>query len=1158
MRKLLYGVAGLIVIVIIGLLVGPSFFDWNSYKPQIATAVKDALGRELRIVGDINLSILPSPALSVQRVSLENVEGADNREMVAFDEVEVNVDVSALLQGKIAVKSVRLVRPVIALEITKEGQASWDIKLPGSSPDAGASPSSTDAGSSGSSGFTVDVSLDSLQIENATITYRDARSGLSERIEGLTTNIAADSLSGPFRAEGSATARNIPFSFALNAGRLDANRPLPVNLEIGIAETQADIRFTGKLSDLTPDATLSGNVKATASDLANLAQKLAGAKLPSALKETLDLNAEVNASATVLGVNKLTIRLGETSFAGALHGLLKPTLEMDLVLSSTNVDVDKLLSYAARDGITETDKTATAASVETKIATSPQPKADDLAFKLPEDIVATFDLGVETASYNGGIIRDAALKGALRDGVVTLERLGATLPGSSAFSVSGTLKPAENLPQFSGAVAATSDNLRRVIQWLGVAPGSLPADRLRNFSYTSQLSANPKGAEVTDIQIQIDATRINGGLAVELRDKPGIGLRLDVDKLNLDAYLPKPPRTSKAAASASGTTAKATPKEKTATTTTTNAVATGLSQLLDALDANIQISAGQISLRGETARNAKLDLTIFDDKVTIQEASVADFAGIGASLAGTLSNENAKPSLNVDYAVIVRDTGRGARFLGMDLPMPAARLGKLTSKGRIDATLDRVRTVIRLSTMGVNANVKGSIGDLLTDPRLNFDIDIRHPELTTLIRKFAPTYRPAAKKLGPLKADLTIGGTQKAISVSKINIQAGPVNTVGTAKALQSADRTTIDLDLKTSEILLDLFLPPEPKASAGNSQRRRGGSGATSSTSRRTSAAKRWSSAPMNLSLPTNLDANATLRVAALTKDKISLKNAKMRAVLKSGNLSVEQLEATLFGGKIEGRAAVQPGKTKTAVAAELILSNLDSRTAVKTISGHDRIKGPLSLNANLATTGNSEVTFVSALNGKISLKGQAQVLLSKSERNQISVATVGGNLLSSLFGGKVRELQNLAPFTKLLASLDQAFGRNPAQLSGDLRIKNGVAQTNNLALTGQGNTATTRATIDLPRWQLSSITELIDDPKQEPLVTFEAVGPIDAPSRTKVGGRLLRQGSTAVEEKAKNPLQQIIPGLLGGSSGSSDSQEQKKVNPGKLLEGIFKQLQR
>ncbi|MDP7393247.1 MAG: hypothetical protein QGH07_15615, partial [Alphaproteobacteria bacterium] len=83
---------------------------------------------------------------------------------------------------------------------------------------------------------------------------------------------------------------------------------------------------------------------------------------------------------------------------------------------------------------------------------------------------------------------------------------------------------------------------------------------------------------------------------------------------------------------------------------------------------------------------------------------------------------------------------------------------------------------------------------------------------------------------------------------------------------------------------------------------------------------------------------------------------------------------------------------------------------------------------------------------------------------------------------------------------------------------------------LSGRGNVATTRATIDLPRWQLVSATELVDDPQQEPLVTFDASGPLDAPSRTKVGGRLLRSGVSKVQRQVTNPIQKLLPGLLGG----------------------------
>ena len=105
----------------------------------------------------------------------------------------------------------------------------------------------------------------------------------------------------------------------------------------------------------------------------------------------------------------------------------------------------------------------------------------------------------------------------------------------------------------------------------------------------------------------------------------------------------------------------------------------------------------------------------------------------------------------------------------------------------------------------------------------------------------------------------------------------------------------------------------------------------------------------------------------------------------------------------------------------------------------------------------------------------GEAQVLLTKAERKKIGIVSMGSNLLTSLLGRKVQELQRLAPLTQLLASLDRAFGRNPASVSGDIHFTQGVIRTNNLMLAGQGNVATTAAIIDLPRWELSSTTKLV-----------------------------------------------------------------------------------
>lgn len=1157
MRKLLLALLGVFVLLIAALLVGPSFFNWNAYKPQIATAVKDALGREMRVVGDIQLSILPIPALSVQRVSLENVKGADNREMVAFDEVEVKIDVSALLQGKIAVKSVRLVRPVIALEITKDGDASWDIKLPSAAnetaPSSGLAPQPA---SSGTGGFAVDISLESLKIENATITYVDARSGLSERITGLSTEIAAESLNGPFRAEGQATARGIPIGFRLAVGQISPNHPLPVRLNIEHREAAAELTFNGTLSALTPDATLAGDLSMKAPNVATVAEKVSGATLPALLAKPLEMEAEVAASATSVGINKLSLLLGDMSFAGAVHGTLKPEMEVDLVLSASKVDLDSLLAP------TQAKKTEPAASsgasgkVETKIAQAPV--QSPATFALPKTISATFDLSIEAVTYKGGVIRNAAVRGGLRGGVLTLEQLGANLPGSSDFSVTGKLSAVDGQPQFDGDIAATSDSVRGLAQWLGVNPADLPADRLRNFSYTSKLLGTPQKAEIANIAMQLDASRITGGMAVELRQKPGIGLRLAVDKLNLDAYLPKPATSKAASSNPSGTPGKPAGSAEAPSPTDPTGATAALADFLEKLDANIELTAGEISIKGETARTFKLSLTIFDDKLTISEASVAEFAGIGASIAGVLEGVRTKPAVGLDYALVVRDAGRLARFLKTKLPLPANRLGKVSSNGRVDASLSQVRINADLEAMGSTANIDGTIDNFILDPALNMGVRFSHPELAVFIQKFAPDYRPAARKLGALSTAFRLQGTANALNISKLDLKAGPVTVTGNANVTRPAGKTKVDVNIKTSEILADLFLPKSAPAARRKSGRQSRGSASGNSGSRVSGPAQRWSDDPILLPIPVALDAVAKIEMLALTKGEITLDRPRIHAVLQAGKLAIQSFSAGLFEGKISAQAAIQPSGKSASVAAQLTVENIQTRMAVKTLTGHDRVQGPLSLTANIATKGHSERSLIAALNGSATLSGQAQIRLTKNERSKIGIASAGGAILSSLLGGKIRELQSLSPITQLLTSLDQAFGRNPAAVAGDLSITNGVAKTDNLTLTGQGNVARTIATIDLPRWHLNSATSLIDDPKQEPLVTFDAVGPIDAPSRTKIGGRLLKQGSQQVQEKAANPIQKILPGLLGGGRQESSGSQEQKINPGKLLEGIFNKLGR
>ena len=208
MRKLAYAFGVLVTLVVVIAVALPFIVDLNDYKDVIAAQVKSATGRDLRIEGSIGLSVLPTPTVSVSGVRLANVAGASARDMVSVKAAEARIALLPLLRGEVQVESFTLVEPVVELEVLADGSANWHFATAG----GGAAVAAPQAGGAGA------VRFDSVVIENGTIVYRDQRRGMVERIAGLDIVAGADSLVGPFRAEGGLVARVTGVAYQLQPG----------------------------------------------------------------------------------------------------------------------------------------------------------------------------------------------------------------------------------------------------------------------------------------------------------------------------------------------------------------------------------------------------------------------------------------------------------------------------------------------------------------------------------------------------------------------------------------------------------------------------------------------------------------------------------------------------------------------------------------------------------------------------------------------------------------------------------------------------------------------------------------------------------------------------------------------------------------------------
>ncbi|BBP46986.1 hypothetical protein THMIRHAS_23590 [Thiosulfatimonas sediminis] len=103
-----------------------SFIDFNGYKPQIEKEVADYTGRDFKIEGSIDVSVMPF-ALSVGKSILAQPKGfANDKPQLTVKQVEIELSMWPLLLSKrLQVLSVELVEPQLHLLRNAAGKDNW-------------------------------------------------------------------------------------------------------------------------------------------------------------------------------------------------------------------------------------------------------------------------------------------------------------------------------------------------------------------------------------------------------------------------------------------------------------------------------------------------------------------------------------------------------------------------------------------------------------------------------------------------------------------------------------------------------------------------------------------------------------------------------------------------------------------------------------------------------------------------------------------------------------------------------------------------------------------------------------------------------------------------------------------------------------------------
>ncbi len=324
MKKLLIGLAVVVVIAIAAALAVPFLVPVDFYKGQIIARVRDATGRDLSINGPVRLSVLPSLAIEASDIAFANAPGAGAKDMATLGKLQVAIKLLPLLHGEFVVDHFVLVDPVIALEVDKQGHGNWVFAGTSTAPEhAPAKPGENkSAPSKGATTGLAQLRLDDVRLENGKFSYLDRRNGKRWEVSQVDMTLSLPSLDSPFHAEGSASwnGEKIQLTLAIaNPRALEDGKSSALSAAVTAKPVKLD--FRGEVANETP-VKLDGIVDLQVPSVRNLARWL---------------GSPIQMSGSGLG--PLAIK-GKLALAGAQVSFSEADLSLDAIKAKGDFAVD--------------------------------------------------------------------------------------------------------------------------------------------------------------------------------------------------------------------------------------------------------------------------------------------------------------------------------------------------------------------------------------------------------------------------------------------------------------------------------------------------------------------------------------------------------------------------------------------------------------------------------------------------------------------------------------------------------------------------------------------------------------------------------------------------------------------------------------------------
>lgn len=483
-----------IILVLVTALVAPFFIDWTVYRSTFETYAEEALGHKVTVLGEADMTLLPSPTVTFTDVRV----GGSEDPLLVVSRFQLRLDLPPLLKGEFHVLDMSLDRPHLTLSLDEEGRPDWltAMRARGAISEVKAE----------------DVTFENITISDGAVTVVDARSGRTHTLDNADLVVQARSLAGPFRIDGPMVIGDERYTVSLATGKRLPDGSLRIKGGVTPDRYSIAASFDGNFTTTDGLPRFDGDFQ-----LKGIEQGDDGPQ------ELWTAEGAFAADTARLVVSKADYHFGPQDRRSSMSGQMQMTYagdrRFDVVARAKQIDLDRLYGGGPQAPVALDDAATRVLEV---LKGLPVP-----------DMAGTLALDMPVVVAGGELLQDVRLDLETRSGGWRISRLAGRVPGRTTIATEGDLTLGDRFA-YRGSLSVVSEQPGAFAAWLGEGDGG--SSKIQPVSLEGRVNVVDSGAAIENLRVELGDAAITGGVSYRTsrQDRDEFGLSLVADVLDVD------------------------------------------------------------------------------------------------------------------------------------------------------------------------------------------------------------------------------------------------------------------------------------------------------------------------------------------------------------------------------------------------------------------------------------------------------------------------------------------------------------------------------------------------------------------------------------------------------------------------------------------------